>query len=103
MNLTFDSFFNTIETNKLVVIDMYATYCEPCQRFMKIIPRVETAIEGKAVFGKVDVDAEPVLKQMYEIKKVPAFIFFKDGHEVFRQEGKIMTISEISKKVTELC
>ena len=102
IDLNFEIFFDYTTQPGVRIVDFYAQWCEPCQRFLRIIPRVEAAIEGKAAFAKVDIDAEPLLKQMYELKKVPTFLFFKGGEEVFRQEGKIMTVAEIQAKVDEL-
>lgn len=100
--LTFNEFFPFIISGETVCIDFYSQACEPCQRFMKIIPRLLPQLEGKAAFGKVDVDNEPLFKQMYDLKKVPTFIFYKNGIEKQRIEGRIMTIKEIVETVDNL-
>lgn len=93
--LTFDDFFAYVASG-VVVVDFYAKWCEPCQRFMKVLPRLEAKLAGKATVGTVDVDAQPLLTQTYDVIKVPTFVVFKDGQEVHRWEGMVPTITEIA-------
>ena len=45
--------------------------------------------EGKAVVGKVDVDAEGELAMRYGVMNIPTVIFFKDGKEIAREVGAL--------------
>jgi thioredoxin 1 len=101
-DLNFSTFFEMVSGHRIVLIDAYAFWCEPCQRFLKLVPRLEEMLVGRAVFGKFDVEKEPLLKQMYEITKVPTFLFFVDDKLVYKETGKIMTLTEIDLKIEEL-
>lgn len=100
--LRFQSFFPFISENKICVIDFWAEWCAPCQRMLKILPRLEESIKDVAAIGKVNTDQDGHLKSLYEVTKIPTFIFFKDGKEVSRSEGKIMTLAEIEETVRSL-
>jgi thioredoxin 1 len=101
-DLEFSTFFPFITSNKICVIDFYAEWCVPCQRMMKILPRLDESIKDVASIGKIDTDKEVDLKGMFEVKKIPTFIFFKDGKEISRCEGRIMTLAEIEETVRRL-
>jgi thioredoxin 1 len=98
--LGMDSFFDFISTG-VRVIDFYAEWCHPCQQMLKILPNLAEKLDGQAVIGKVNVDQSPELKDLYGIKGIPLFMFFKDGKEVHRHAG-VMRLAEIEARVKEL-
>lgn len=98
--LGMDSFFDFIASG-VRVIDFYADWCHPCQQMLKILPNLAEKLADRAVIGKVNVDQSPELKELYGIKGIPLFLFFKDGREVHRHAG-VMRLAEIEAKVTEL-
>jgi thioredoxin 1 len=100
-DLTTASLFCFISENPLVVVDFYANWCQPCRRMMKILPRLAEQLDNVAKIGKIDVDVEKEAKESFSVKKIPTFIFFKNGQEVHRAEG-ILTLEEIKQKVLEL-
>lgn len=101
-DLNLNKFYPFIKNHHIAIVDFYTTWCDACNRFKKITLRLEDKLAKRAFLGMVDVEEERLLKQMFDIKKVPTFIFFVNGKEAFRQEGKIMTMVEIEKKVIEL-
>jgi thioredoxin 1 len=96
--LTLDTFKTFVNQHHVVVVDFYAEWCPPCQRFLKILPRLEELLTGVAVVGKVDVDKEEHLSDLQAIHSVPTFIIFKNGLEVTRWTG-IKTINEIEEMI----
>lgn len=95
---TFDAF---IKSSGVVIVDVFAQWCSPCKQILKLLPRLEADLEGMAVIGKIDIDAEPALRLSLEVKKVPTFIFFKNGVEAYRFEG-VLTLATIKGKVASL-
>jgi thioredoxin 1 len=89
------------DSDTIVVVDFFATWCNPCQQILKIIPRLEEALGAKAVIAKVDTDMVPSLKETYNVTKIPTFVFFKEKTEVHRFEG-IKTLKEIEHIVNSL-
>jgi thioredoxin 1 len=45
--------------------------------------------EGKAVIGKVDVDANPNLAAQFGIRSIPTLLIFKGGEVVDKQVGVV--------------
>ena len=85
-----------LKSEKLVLIDFWATWCGPCMRQGPIVE--ELAEEGYAV-GKVDVDQNMELAQQFRVVSIPTLILFKNGAEVQRFVG--LTSKEDLKNALE--
>lgn len=83
--LNFEEFVT--KSDKPVLVDFWAEWCAPCRMILPIIEELSKEYEGKAIIGKVNVDASPDLGQKFGIRSIPALIFFKDGREVERLTG----------------
>jgi thioredoxin 1 len=66
-----------ISSNDVVVVDLYATWCVPCQQ---MLPVVEELSNSSAVpFYKVDIDEVPEVKEFTGAKAVPMLLIYKQG------------------------
>ena len=74
-------FKQQISSDKLVVVDFYATWCGPC-RF--VAPKIEefSTKYTNVVFIKVDVDQLASVAAECEISAMPTFQLFKAGKKV---------------------
>ncbi|WBU90227.1 thioredoxin [Cellulophaga omnivescoria] len=82
---TFDEV--VLKSDKPVVVDFWAAWCGPCRMVGPIIDEVSSEYEGKAVVGKVDVDANQEFAAKYGVRNIPTVLVFKDGEMVSRQVG----------------
>jgi len=77
-----EEFYKTINSNGVVVVDAFATWCGPCKAISPQIAKWSNAEEYKDVhFAKFDVDAVPDLAQELGISAMPTFLVFKDGEK----------------------
>jgi thioredoxin len=89
-------FDKLLAQNKLVLVDFHTVWCSPCRKMAPIIDRMEQEFKGKAAVLRIDVDKSTELAAKYQIQAVPVFILFKEGKEVWKQNGA-MEESELKK------
>ena len=62
-----------------ILVDFWATWCEPCKSLGPILEKLATEFNGAFRLGKVDVDAQQELAAMFGIKSIPTVVLVKDG------------------------
>lgn len=79
INLTKDSYHNEVmETEKVVVIDFWATWCGPCKMMAPVVEEVAKDYLDVKVC-KVNVDEEPELSNAFKIVSIPTIVVIKNG------------------------
>jgi len=61
-----------------VVVDLWASWCGPCQTLGPVLERVVAATGGQVELVKVDVDANPRVSATFGVKSIPAVFALKD-------------------------
>jgi len=89
VEVTDKTFDETIRNNQLVVVDCWAPWCGPCQMVAPIIEELAKQYAGKVLFGKLNVDENPLMAMRYGIMGIPTLLFFKNGELVDRIVGAI--------------
>ncbi len=70
-----------------VVIDFWASWCMPCQRFGPIFEDTAKDFDGKVKFVKISTEEAEAVAQKLNIMSIPCVVMFKDGKEVDRFLG----------------
>ena len=88
VNLTADTFLETVQREGIVLVDWWASWCGPCRMFAPVFEEASTTHED-IVFGKVDTEAEQGLAAQARITSIPTLMVFRDGILVFSQPGAL--------------
>lgn len=85
--LTVANFNEVIMSEKVVLVDFWASWCGPCRMVSPIIDQLAAEYEGEVTVGKVNVDNEGALAAEYAVVSIPTVILFKDGKQVEKLVG----------------
>lgn len=85
-----------------VLIDFYGTWCQPCQALMPILEEVATQYASEIDVYKVDVDQEPELTALYNIRMVPTLLFARPEDTKPTTMLGVMGKAELEEKVRTL-
>jgi len=85
IEITDANFEEIINSDKPVLVDFWAEWCGPCRMVGPVVEELAGEYEGKAIIGKVDVDANPQTSMKFGIRSIPTLLVFKNGQIVDKQ------------------
>ena len=71
-----------IANESVLVVDCTASWCGPCKLVSPLIDQLNGAYSDRAQVRKLDLDQYKSVAKRFEIKSIPAVIFFKNGKPV---------------------
>jgi len=80
-------FLSIINSNKPVLVDFFADWCEPCKQMSPILKEVKLEFKDNIRIIKVNVDKNPVIATKYQIRSIPTVIVFKNGELQWKGTG----------------
>ena len=81
------NFDGLLESEKLVIVDFWATWCGPCRMLSPLLDEVEEEMADKITVVKVNVDDADEIAMRYRIMSIPTLVFVKNGQMVDRTVG----------------
>lgn len=64
-----------LKSDKPVVVDFYADWCNPCKMVSPILEELSEEYENKIEFYKVNTEEQQELSSVFGIKSIPTIIF----------------------------
>ena len=65
-----------------VLIDFWASWCQPCQVLMPILAKLADEYQGKFLLGKLNTEEEQEIAAQFGIRSIPNVKLFRDGQPV---------------------
>jgi thioredoxin 1 len=83
LNLTDKNFDQEIKkSDKLVLVDFFATWCGPCQVLGPMLEKIAGEMEDEIVLAECNVDEFPQTSSKFNVDRIPNVVLFKNGQPV---------------------
>ncbi len=89
INITDADLDENIKKYTTIVVDCWAPWCGPCRMVGPIIDELAKEMEGKIVFGKLNVDENQLTSTKFQIMSIPSLLVFKNGKLVDKIVGAL--------------
>lgn len=80
-------FQELIQSERPVLIDFFATWCQPCKVQSSVLNSVKEQVGDKARIVKIDVDQFPSIASENGVRGVPTLAIFKNGELLWKESG----------------
>ncbi len=71
----------------LVVVDLWAPWCEPCKQLSPALEKLAREGKGNWILAKVDVEENPRIAQVFGVESIPTVVAIAGGQPVHAFSG----------------
>ena len=94
------TFQELIESERPVLIDFFATWCQPCKVQSSVLNSVKENVGDTARIVKIDIDQYPQIASENGVRSVPTLAIYKDGKLLWKESGihDVNTLTNLLKQ-----
>lgn len=101
LQINSDNFEQVISSDKLVIIDFWATWCGPCRALSPIMDELSEEYKDEVVIAKCETDENSDIAMQFGVRNIPMLVFLKNGEVVETLVG-LQRKGDLVKKIDEL-
>lgn len=91
-------FQTLITSDKLVLVDFYASWCAPCKEMKPELDALEMEMKDKLILLRIDADENPFLSKELNIAVLPTLLLYKNKNLIWSHTG-YLSKEEIAKQL----
>src|SRR5215471_7713975 len=76
-----------LQSGKVVLVDFWAEWCAPCRMIAPVVQALADELGDRLKVVKMDIDANPRVREQLGVMSIPTLIVFKDGRPADRTVG----------------
>ena len=82
-----ETFRDVISADQLVLVDFFATWCQPCKMMHPVLEEVKHILGERLRIIKVDIDRHPQTATELQVQSVPTLMLWRRGELLWRTSG----------------
>ncbi|GMA62521.1 thioredoxin [Alicyclobacillus fastidiosus] len=94
-------FSTTVQSDKPVLVDFWATWCGPCRMMSPVLEEISQEYADKLTVAKLNVDENPTTTSQFGVMSIPTMLVFKNG-EVVKQIVGYRPKSELEAELSDI-
>ena len=88
VEITKDTFEQTVTDNDFVIVDFWAPWCGPCRSFAPVYDKVSEDYPN-IVFAKINTEDEQEIAMHFQVRSIPTLMIFREKIIIFSEAGAL--------------
>lgn len=89
LQLSLETYKQSIPAQGLVLVEFGADWCPPCQAMLPVLDKLGKDLKGKYTPVRIDGGVHTDLMKALNVPAIPFFIVYKNGKETWRKQGVV--------------
>lgn len=96
-------FQELIQSERPVLVDFFATWCQPCKVQSSVLNSVKENVGTLARIVKIDIDQYPQIAAENGVRSVPTLAVYKKGELLWKASGvhDVNTLTNLLREASE--